>query len=64
MPDSVYGDTRKNMSQPHAFTLQEAFPVAAQAVRYAIWATGASHGLEEYALAESSAKNDRPLVLD
>ena len=36
-PQSLYGDTRKNMSKTYAFTQQEAEPVLMQAVRYHMW---------------------------
>ena len=36
-PQSLYGDTRKNMSKTYAYTYQEAEPVLMQAVRYHMW---------------------------
>ena len=36
-PQSLYGDTRKNMSKTYAFTQAEAEPVLMQAVRYHMW---------------------------
>ena len=36
-PQSLYGDTRKNMSKTYAFTHEEAEPVLMQAVRYHMW---------------------------
>lgn len=36
-PQSLYGDTRKNMSKTYAFSQQEAEPVLMQAVRYHMW---------------------------
>ena len=36
-PQSLYGDTRKNMSKTYAFSLAEAEPILMQAVRYHMW---------------------------
>ena len=36
-PQSLYGDTRKNMSKTYAYTLAEAAPILMQAVRYHMW---------------------------
>lgn len=36
-PQSLYGDTRKNMSKTYAYTQAEAEPVLIQAVRYHMW---------------------------
>ena len=36
-PQSLYGDTRKNMSKTYAFTQAEAEPILMQAVRYHLW---------------------------
>ena len=36
-PQSLYGDTRKNMSKTYAYTQEEAEPVLMQAVRYHMW---------------------------
>ena len=36
-PQSLYGDTRKNMSKTYAYTYEEAEPVLMQAVRYHMW---------------------------
>jgi hypothetical protein len=36
-PQSLYGDTRKNMSKTYAYTFEEAEPVLFQAIRYHMW---------------------------
>ena len=36
-PQSMYGDTRKNMSKTYAYKQEEAEPVLLQAVRYHVW---------------------------
>ena len=36
-PQSLYGDTRKNMSKTYAYTQAEAEPVLMQAIRYHMW---------------------------
>jgi hypothetical protein len=36
-PQSLYGDTRKNMSKTYAFLQEEAEPILMQAIRYHMW---------------------------
>ena len=36
-PQTLYGDSRKNMSKTYAFTMEEAEPILMQAVRYHMW---------------------------
>jgi len=36
-PQSMHGDTRRNLTKQYAYTVEEAEPVLMQAVRYRIW---------------------------